>query len=135
MTLGRVLISQVRLGQCWPRHAADPGLARPSSNPAHRTLYGVKPDAIQRSVALNGRERLWRNADKWRAELAIPTMSGETPQRLNDLTRAAMLLPLTAALLAFALAAKLYLAARGQTNKSATIKRRTNLNNRPMDKL
>ena len=66
---------------------------------------------------------------------AIPTMSGETPQRLNDLTRAAMLLPLTAALLAFALAAKLYLAARGQTNKSATIKRRTNLNNRPMDKL
>jgi len=25
---------------------ADPRLARPSSNPAHRALHGVKPDAI-----------------------------------------------------------------------------------------
>jgi hypothetical protein len=41
-------------GQCRPRHAADPGLARPSSNPAHRALYGVKPDAIQGRGALNG---------------------------------------------------------------------------------
>ena len=39
-------------GERGPRHAADPGLARPSSNPAYRALYGVKPDAIQRSVAL-----------------------------------------------------------------------------------
>ena len=31
------------------------GLARPSSNPAHSALYGVKPDAIQGRVALNGR--------------------------------------------------------------------------------
>src|SRR5262249_10273628 len=47
--------STARLGQCRPRHAADPGLARPSSNPTHRALYGVKPDAIQGRVALNGR--------------------------------------------------------------------------------
>jgi hypothetical protein len=48
---------RLRLGQCRPRHAADPGLARPSSNPAHRALYGIKPDTFQGSVALNGRDQ------------------------------------------------------------------------------
>src|SRR5262245_32001048 len=45
---------RLRLGQCRPRHAADPGLARPSSNPTHRALYGIKPNTLQGSVALNG---------------------------------------------------------------------------------
>src|SRR5215469_15131226 len=53
------------LGQC--RAPADPGLARPSSNPTHRALYGVKPDAVQRSVALTANHSIIR----WRGRLVI----------------------------------------------------------------
>ena len=53
----------------------DPGLARPSSNPAHRALYGVKPDAIQGRVALNGRGHpLLRSRTDRRAENRKPRL-------------------------------------------------------------
>jgi hypothetical protein len=43
---------RVRPGQCGPRHAAHPGLARPPIDPAHHALHAIERGAVQGLLAI-----------------------------------------------------------------------------------
>jgi hypothetical protein len=49
---------RLRHGQCWPRHAAHSGLARPSVDPAHDALHATERGAVQGFLEVENKQQL-----------------------------------------------------------------------------